>query len=268
VGLDPGPLDGIPGVRTRHAIQAFLGRDRAFENADWAMVARRLPARQRPVRVLILQADTARSIRANRGLHGSSADAEAHYRNAGVATAVWANPSGGLAAAFAAETEPREYDVIHICAGMRTGRGTPELDFYSGDGGLPLPAFDLLLRGVTAALPPLVILDVNASSTRPETLRQLLLRNHFAGRLLRPGAADIVLATGLAVGPEAAEQSDRQRRLIAKGIAAGRSAADIARSLHSADLTDLESTEQAMPFLGSALFSTIGPRAQLPVGAM
>ena len=91
-----------------------------------------------------------------------------------------------------------------------------------------VPALDSLLRGWTAqGRTPLVVLDIVAPHVSVEQVRQGMLRNDFAYQLVTVGGAATVLVTGGITGPDRVAASEQ----VVERMSAGRTAADVARSL-------------------------------------
>ncbi|GAA2752999.1 hypothetical protein [Kitasatospora cinereorecta] len=278
LGLLKGPIDGVLGPRTRRDLAAFMVRSgttllatvdrrtwRALREAARAVVRDRGP-RRRP-HVLVVQPGLARTLQSQRGMKGSRADIEAVYRRYGLRPTVLENPStewlieraGQL---VAADDAP---DIVHLCAAMGARHGARFLDFYGRSAPVPVAGLHYVLQQLSPAAAPLVVLDIIASPSEYETIRQLLLRNQFATELMSLGPESVVLATGLAA-PEAVEV---QRQALAAGFAADCGAAEVCRRLRAQWSPSMSrAVRQAIPSLGTALFSSVSPDALMEPGLL
>ena len=266
------PAPTSDGLAVRDALRAFqqaagLSPTDWPDRATWREIGRALRgAASHPLHVLLLQQDSERSIRSQRGIQASSADPVSIYSNFGVRVSVVQNPRESIAQDWMKYTQgPRDRpDVLHICAGLEIPARTPVLSFGESDpsGALSAAGVSELVQGTAGDRPPLVVLDVLTPATDSERIRQLLLRNVFCDQLVRLGHASTVLGTGLA--PEqtrAIQLSDLVRFLVYQ-----ESAADAWPQLTGPGGPPPASVELAIAELGTALFSRLPPDAVMNPG--
>jgi predicted negative regulator of RcsB-dependent stress response/peptidoglycan hydrolase-like protein with peptidoglycan-binding domain len=217
------PLDGILGPATRAALAAF--QRRVGQPADGEPGPQVRDALQRKLvtastvrpRVLLVTPRSADPYELS--VSDQSADLWAIYRDEGFDVhGIVTSPSRrALLKELESELHAWSPDVLHVVASLesattgivlslatelnRPRRGVERvkervrLDAVDE---LSVSGFDRLLRSESEhRLAPLLILDVVPPSSTREVIRQLLLRNDFAGELFALGNAPSVLATGL-----------------------------------------------------------------------
>ena len=167
------------------------------DRATWREIRQALRrGKSRRLHVLLLQQDTERSIRGQRGIQASSADPVAIYSNFGVRVSVARNPRDSIArdwVKYVADPGDRP-DILHICAGLEIGARTPVLDFGEPEssGALSAARISELVEDIASVQPPLVVLDVLTPAARlradpaAAAAQHLLRPRHQA----RPGQHD------------------------------------------------------------------------------
>lgn len=264
--------DSGPAVRDAlHEFQGAAGLRRTDwpDPSTWREIGRMLRgAGSRQLHVLLLQQDAERSIKGQRGIHGSSADPVAIYSTfGGVRVSVVQNPRNSIARDWMKYTKgPFDRpDVLHICAGLEISSRSPVLNFGKSEpsGALSAAGVSDLVQDATEDRPPLIVLDVVTPATGTERIRQLLLRNLFCDELVRLGYASTVLGTGLA--PE--EVRAIQLGQLVQSLVYEDNAADAWRRLVRPEVSVTSQVEMAIPEIGMALFSRLPPDAVMIPGA-
>jgi hypothetical protein len=267
--LDPARVSG---EAVHDALRKFQDRT-GLSPTDWPdrptwQELRRVLRDTRSARrhVLMLQQDVERSIRSQRGYHASAADPVAIYRNYGVRVSVVTNPQPSIAADWPKYTQgPSDPpDILHICAGLQSSARTPALNFgeYGSERALSAVGISELVQATARDQQPLVVLDVLTPATGTEQIRQLLLRNIFCDHLVRLGQVSTVLGTGLALEHERAMQLGD----LIESLAGQENAADAWRRLIRPRVPPPIAVEEAIPGIGTALFSTLPPDAVMDPG--
>jgi hypothetical protein len=276
-GWDPGPIDGLFGRLTQRAVRMMqasrgLPGSGVLDAATWQTLRELQESRSGPAgnRVLILRPSLERSLRTQRGTHGSGIDISRGYAGIGMVVDVLENPAPESLDRYVEQHGADLPVLVHVMASMEGKHGTVYLDFsaeqaFSESAYLssrPERVFVTLLARLIQRLgaerTPLTVLDVAAPPTRTEALRQLVLRNTFAQQLLQLGGTHAVLATGLAAPPDQLLLYD----LLVTAIGDGRTAADIARALqHHRPVASHADILTLLPFAGTALLSVLPPQA-------
>jgi hypothetical protein len=202
--------------------------------------------------VLVLRTSDVAARIAQRGYsHSADSDLLRRYQAANVRVFDVSENTLDSLAQMVREVRPR---VVHIAAGLTESGRSVGLNI-SGDTGMskaaprPLGTADLVRMFDEGGVAPLLILDPPAPPGLSERVRQLCLRNAFAGELATRGACAAILATGLG---DAAQQ-ERLARSLVKSVAERWPLLDMLRQIWMMG----ESTtalSALLPFVGAALF--------------
>jgi hypothetical protein len=202
--------------------------------------------------VLVLRTSDVAARIAQRGYsHSADSDLLRRYQAANVRVFDVSENTLDSLAQMVREVRPR---VVHIAAGLTESGRSVGLNI-SGDTGMskaaprPLGTADLVKVFDEGGVAPLLILDPPAPPGLSERVRQLCLRNAFAGELATRGACAAILATGLG---DAAQQERLARNLV-KSVAEQWPLLDMLRQIWmSGEATTALSA--LLPFVGAALF--------------
>ncbi|MEO3858319.1 hypothetical protein [Acrocarpospora sp. B8E8] len=258
-------VDRVLGATAAADLREFQRQSRLrdqgrLRRSTWRALHRALRTARagRPPHVLLLQPSRSRSVRWQRGLRGSVADAEAIYRDHSVHLTVLEDLDASTLdwQMIADVGEAERVDVIHLIAAIeRRGRETV-LHFLTDEpgSGLTVDDLDRFVHALGQTVPPLIILDSITPSTSLELALGVLQRNRMADDLLGVDGIWTLLATGLAAGKARATQMTR----IAAALVNGESPAEIWRSVQSAS--------GEFPFATTALFSKLRPDAMFHPG--
>ncbi|MCW2761491.1 MAG: hypothetical protein JWR85_1692 [Marmoricola sp.] len=277
----PGAIDGLYGPITRDAVRRFqaseqLEVDGFADRRTWAALRARVVARsqRRPLRGVVLQIGAGREVGRQRGYAAFGTDPATVYANHDWDVEIWEDfrhPAFIEDAHTLASEQPP--DLVHIVAPIRLSGGSTILDLagdatvrqFSRDSAMAsvlsvtgLSDLLSLLGGRTTI--PIVVLDVPLPQSPLELVRSLGLRNSFAYQLLRLGAAEAVLGTGLAQRRSQVEILER----IVGGIADGEDITAVARGLQRARPCDEPGA--AGSFCATALYLERPPFTYLPPG--
>lgn len=221
---------------------------------------------RRPLRVLIIHPIIGGNLDTLRGLSERLEELEKAYRHAFQAQPELLDLKvvyGDRVAELSAARPGRRHlaDVLHVCTVMQATAQMPVLGLDADDEPpLTAPEVDQMVRGITGAIPPLVILDVQAPPAQAEVRRQLVLRNRFAQQLLALGSVNTIIAGGLA-----GQLAGEQWKLLATGLANGLNAAEICRDVQNsrpydtagAADPDVAAEAHAVAFTATGLFTNL-----------
>ncbi|GAA1012500.1 hypothetical protein Aple_006950 [Acrocarpospora pleiomorpha] len=261
-------VDRILGVTAAADLRDFQRQSRLRDHgrlrrSTWRELHRalRTARRGRPPHVLLLQPSRSRSVREQRALRGSVADAEAIYRDHSVHLTVLEDlTASSLDWQMIADVgEAERVDVIHVIAAIERPRRETVLHFLADEpgqkgSGLTVDDLDRFVHTLGQTIPPLIILDSITPSTSLELALGMLQRNRMANDLLTVDGIWTLLATGLAAGKARTTQMTR----IAAALVNGEGPAEIWRTVQSAS--------GDFPFATTALFSKLRPDAMFHPG--
>jgi hypothetical protein len=202
--------DGLLGPATQEALRGWqqaagVPATGWIDEATIAALTQQLrpaswPNQNKGLRVLLITPGRETNIATQRGADASGTSLEWSYRNGGFDVQTLERPDADtlrhlLQSPFA---------VIHIAAPIAQSRSSRELSlqFTSTHDKAYTTAFSPSLLGRSLRGSPLVVVEAPRSTSRDETIRQLLLRNAFAAQLFEHGELATVVALGLAQ-PEA-----------------------------------------------------------------
>ncbi|GAA3828160.1 hypothetical protein GCM10022226_56160 [Sphaerisporangium flaviroseum] len=238
--------------------QAKLRDNGRLRRSTWRALhtALRTARAGRPPHVLLIQPDQRASVRRQRGLRGSVADAEAIYRDHSARLTILENPGRRTIERQRDELRLDEpVDVVHVLAAMDNRFKDPGLSFLGEDVDILFPRdLGVLIRSLRQDIPPLLILDAIQPSTTGERSRALLQRNDIADQSLALDGVWTILATGLADGSARISQMTTLARTLVNGEGPG----EIWRAL--------QAVSNDLPFATTAVFSKLRPDAMFRPG--
>lgn len=270
-------VDGFAGKQTEAALKEFQ-RDNQLEPSGVADKATKKRIRQRlgelkrgGPQVLILQPSAEQESVVSRGLSMHGVDLRETYERHGIAAHLLRDPD--YQEVMAAVMEHDSINLIHACMTLNESPslGGIYMDFaegnkqpWRGENIFSTSAVSNLINAVGFDRPrPMLVLDVPRPPGLTEILRQLFLRNAFAGELFRLGKAPHILATGLG---DHVSQRELCRTMVSL-MASGESIGDIAKGIkmegqirypYIADDPLCHSPnflQEIIPFYGTALFT-------------
>lgn len=167
--------------------------------AELARQIRPLVASRPAPSVLLITPTRATNIASQRGADASGTSLEWTYRQHGLTVQTLDEPDAEHLMHLQQAPQTR-FEVVHIAAPIAQSRSSRELSLqFAATHNLSYTtAFSPSLLGRLLRDSPLVIVETPRSTSRDETIRQLLLRNAFAAQLFEHGELATVIATGLA----------------------------------------------------------------------
>lgn len=145
--------------------------------------------------------------------------------------------------------------VVHIICAVTEQRRVPYLSFERGR----QDAFNLVTARHLCDMVrarnrpgPFVVLDIARPSSEWETMRCLLLRNHFAAELIGVEGVSGVLGTGLAQSWDVERQAD----IVTGHVAQGSSQQELAAAMQQLLVQDADDFDRRVAFGATALFSS------------
>jgi hypothetical protein len=272
--------DGLSGALTDKAVQEFqkaagLEVSGHAGRETWSALRRQIlrDVPRRPLRAVVLRPGRDREAERQRGYAAAGREPVAAYLQHGIELAVVEDPQPDTLAEAAEPFTDGIPDLLHVMSPVKLIGGATVLDFGAdaswrrsrhddpGRNTLSVRALgDLCSVLGRGAKLPLVILDIPLPRSPLEAVRNLGIRNSFAYQLLKLGAAESVLAMGLAEPTDQAQILDQ----IVSGLAQDQDVAAVARRLQRARPPgDLIST---LPYAASALYLERPPSSLLPLG--
>ncbi|MBO3743233.1 hypothetical protein [Actinoplanes flavus] len=266
----PLAVDGLFGPATQQAVERFLlqgGMGTTFDAHAWNRLTDTVAghATGRP-EVLVVLPGTESTLSHGRGGLREGVDLADLYRRQGFVVREAVNPVPSILNRHIREmSRGRRLAVVHIAGGFGAQHNEVYVEFASqrevsgmskrpGEGTsttLTSGALDRAIASLAAELPrPLIILDPGRPRSSGEAMRQLVLRNAFAHRLLEFGNIPVLLAIGL----DRRDLADRRVR-IAQALAQGRTADEVVRAIVGED----HGTDQIAR--GAAIFTHLPPYA-------
>lgn len=277
LGYFTGVPDGLRGTLTAEAVRGLqedsgITVDGEAGPETWSALRQRVVGRtRRRPRAILLRPGHDREAERQRGYAAGGQEPASAYLRHGFELVVMEDPGPDAlthAVDLSADGLP---DLLHVMSPVRLVGGATVLDFGAEAGGrlraqpgtsvLTVHALgDLCSVLARGAKIPLVVLDIPLPHSPLEAVRHLGVRNSFAFQLLRLGAAEAVLAMGLARPTDQAWILDR----VVGGLAEGQDIAAVARTVQrSSQPDDLNAT---LAYAGSALYLDRPPPALLPLG--
>jgi hypothetical protein len=280
LGYFPLVSDGLTGALTDQAVQEFqkavgLEGSGYAGHETWSALRRQIlrDVPRRPLRAVVLRPGRDREAEHQRGYGAAGREPVAAYLQHGFELAVVEDPQPDTLAQAAEPFKDGIPDLLHVMSPVKLIGGATVLDFGAdaswrrsrhddpGRNTLSVRALgDLCSALGRGAKLPLIMLDIPLPLSPLEAVRNLGIRNSFAYQLLKLGAAETVLAMGLAEPTDQAQILDQ----IVSGLAQDQDVAAVARRLQRARPPgDLVST---LAYAASALYLERPPSSLLPLG--
>jgi hypothetical protein len=204
--------------------------------------------------VLLITPARETNIASQRGADVSGTSLEWTYRQHGLTVQTLDEPDAERLMRLQQAPQTR-FEVVHIAAPIAQSRSSRELSlqFAATHKQSYTTAFSPSLLGRLLHDSPLVIVETPRSTSRDETIRQLLLRNAFAAQLFEHGELATVVATGLA-GPAGQQAlSDTLAAALAERVPPD----ELVQRLRQADPAGMASGDlvELIPSAGIALFA-------------